>query len=67
MTGTDVRPGTADAETSATAGVTCAACPHARDSHDVIAHRYCTATVAGNFNRRCVCVGGHGEPVKERS
>ncbi|WP_196425971.1 RGCVC family protein [Amycolatopsis camponoti] len=45
----------------------CAACPHAADSHDVIARRFCTATVAGGFHRGCVCVGGHDEPVKDRT
>ncbi|WP_143268536.1 RGCVC family protein [Amycolatopsis vastitatis] len=50
--------GVAGTGTGGTAGVTCATCPHAQDSHDSIARRYCTATVAGGFNRRCVCVGG---------
>lgn len=54
-------------ETGGTAGVACAACPHAQDSHDAIARRYCTATVAGGFNRRCVCAGGNGEQIKEKS
>ncbi|WP_208630679.1 RGCVC family protein [Amycolatopsis kentuckyensis] len=38
-------------------GVACATCPHAQESHDSIARRFCTATVAGGFNRQCVCVG----------
>jgi hypothetical protein len=33
----------------------CAACAHAWAEHDTIAARYCTATVAGNFDRGCVC------------
>jgi hypothetical protein len=34
----------------------CAVCAHAWDDHDVIAARYCKATVAGDFSRGCVCV-----------
>jgi hypothetical protein len=67
MTGTELKPGGAGTETGGTAGVACAACPHAQDSHDAIARRYCTATVAGGFDRRCVCAGVHDEPVQERS
>lgn len=63
MAGTDVKPGNTDTETG---GVACPACPHAQDTHDAISRRYCTATVAGGLNRRCVCVGG-GDPVKDRS
>jgi hypothetical protein len=33
----------------------CAVCAHAWTEHDVIAARYCTATVAGKYNRGCVC------------
>ncbi|MFL6143191.1 MAG: RGCVC family protein [Labedaea sp.] len=33
----------------------CAVCPHPWIGHDQIAARYCTATVAGKFNRACVC------------
>ncbi|MEV7045077.1 RGCVC family protein [Amycolatopsis sp. NPDC051061] len=58
MTATDVTAGSAGTGTGGTAGVTCATCSHAPDSHDSIARRYCTATVAGGFNRRCVCVVG---------
>ncbi|MEV4049793.1 RGCVC family protein [Amycolatopsis sp. NPDC049688] len=43
----------------------CAACRHAQHTHDPIARRFCTATVAGGFNRGCVCIGGHDEPEKE--
>ncbi|WP_436390250.1 RGCVC family protein [Amycolatopsis sp. MEPSY49] len=44
----------------------CAACRHAQHTHDPIARRFCTATVAGGFNRGCVCVGGHDELEKEK-
>ncbi|MEV4150101.1 RGCVC family protein [Amycolatopsis sp. NPDC049691] len=43
----------------------CAACRHAQHAHDPIARRFCTATVAGGFNRGCVCIGGHDEREKE--
>ena len=33
----------------------CAVCPHPWMFHDRIAARYCTATVAGKFDRGCVC------------
>ncbi|GAB3439589.1 RGCVC family protein [Actinophytocola sediminis] len=33
----------------------CAACPHPRSEHDRIAARFCSATVAGDFSRGCVC------------
>jgi hypothetical protein len=36
----------------------CAGCPHALDTHDAIALRYCRATVAGAFDRGCVCRTG---------
>ncbi|WP_072478433.1 RGCVC family protein [Amycolatopsis australiensis] len=67
MTRTEVKPRTVDTGTSGTAGIACAACPHGQDSHDVIARRYCTAAVAGGFHRGCVCVGGNGEPMEDRS
>lgn len=33
----------------------CAVCAHVWTEHDAIAARYCTATVAGEFDRGCVC------------
>jgi len=33
----------------------CAVCPHPWTFHDRIAARYCTATIAGEFSRGCVC------------
>jgi hypothetical protein len=33
----------------------CPACPHAWDTHDQIAARYCAATVASRQERGCVC------------
>ncbi|WP_246258676.1 RGCVC family protein [Amycolatopsis anabasis] len=35
----------------------CAACPHPWSGHDLIAARYCAATVAGGHSRGCVCTG----------
>lgn len=43
----------------------CAVCVHAWDDHDVIAARYCKATVAGGFDRGCVCVAV-GTPAPTR-
>jgi hypothetical protein len=37
----------------------CAVCPHAEDAHDSISLRYCAVTVAGAWQRGCVC-GGNG-------
>lgn len=65
--GANAKPAYAVTETGGTAAVACAACQHAQHTHDSIARRYCTATVAGGFNRRCLCVGGHDEPEKEKS
>jgi hypothetical protein len=36
----------------------CAVCPHAEQAHDSIGLRYCAATVAGAWERGCVCGGG---------
>jgi hypothetical protein len=33
----------------------CAVCAHAWTDHDTIAARFCKATIAGGFNRGCVC------------
>ncbi|MFF1607646.1 RGCVC family protein [Amycolatopsis sp. NPDC058278] len=52
-------------ETGGTAAAACAACRHAQHTHDPIARRFCTATVAGGFNRGCVCVGGNDQSEKE--
>ncbi|HEY2694774.1 MAG TPA: RGCVC family protein [Pseudonocardiaceae bacterium] len=38
----------------------CAACPHPEDNHDVIGQRYCSATIAGGWERGCVCGGDRG-------
>ena len=40
----------------------CPVCPHPSDAHDQIGARYCAATVAGKFERGCVCVTG--EPAR---
>jgi hypothetical protein len=37
------------------ASPTCATCPHPQDTHDVIAARYCAATLAMAITRGCVC------------
>ncbi|MEV4049729.1 RGCVC family protein [Amycolatopsis sp. NPDC049688] len=34
----------------------------ARHTHDLVARRFCRATVAGGFNRGCVCVGRTTSP-----
>ncbi|MEU4519081.1 RGCVC family protein [Amycolatopsis sp. NPDC024027] len=65
--GAAAKPGDAVTETGGTAMVACAACQHARHTHDPVARRFCTATVAGGFNRGCVCVGGQDELEKETS
>jgi hypothetical protein len=36
----------------------CVVCEHVWAEHDVIAARYCAATVAGRFDRGCVCAAG---------
>ncbi|HEV3356394.1 MAG TPA: RGCVC family protein [Pseudonocardiaceae bacterium] len=51
---TDATAANADDRTSAM----CAVCPHPVDTHDVIGLRYCTATVAGGWQRGCVCGNG---------
>jgi hypothetical protein len=33
----------------------CPACPHPSAGHDLIATRFCAATVVGKFSRGCVC------------
>jgi hypothetical protein len=33
----------------------CPACPHPLAEHDVIGARFCRATVAGAYDRGCVC------------
>ncbi|MGC7102304.1 RGCVC family protein [Amycolatopsis lurida] len=33
----------------------CPACSHALEAHDPLGDRYCTATVAGGFDRGCIC------------
>jgi hypothetical protein len=33
----------------------CPVCRHPREDHDRIAARFCDATVAGAFERACVC------------
>ena len=65
MSRTDVAPEIAGTENSELAGGACAACRHGLDTHDVIARRFCAATVAGGFRRGCVCVGVPDEPKKE--
>ena len=38
---------------------TCAVCPHEWAAHDPIGIRFCSATVAGQLHRGCVCVGNN--------
>ncbi|MDT0348962.1 RGCVC family protein [Pseudonocardia charpentierae] len=35
---------------------TCPACVHLVDSHDVIATRFCAATLARSMDRGCACL-----------
>ena len=65
MSKTDVEPGAARKDGDREAGVACGACQHPLDSHDAIARRYCTATLASGFHRGCVCVGEHNESKKD--
>lgn len=51
---TDVTAANADDRPS----TMCAVCPHPEDAHDPISLRYCAATVAGTWQRGCVCGGG---------
>ncbi|GAB3480098.1 hypothetical protein FB471_3228 [Amycolatopsis cihanbeyliensis] len=66
--GTQQRPGAAVRETAPSvpgtksnpdgaSEVACVVCPHSWSSHDQIATRYCTATVAGGYSRGCICTG----------
>ena len=56
MSMTEEKLTVAEPDTGDRTCLTCAACPHAWDAHDPIGIRYCSATVAGGFNRGCVCV-----------
>jgi hypothetical protein len=56
MATADVHAKTSESPTDDEAAARCAVCAHAWDDHDVISARYCKATVAGQFNRGCVCV-----------
>jgi hypothetical protein len=42
-------------QTIAEVATECSVCDHPRDAHDTIAARYCTATIAGDYKRGCVC------------
>jgi hypothetical protein len=54
MPATDVTQGI-PGHASGVATTVCAVCPHPWAAHDQIATRFCTATVAGQFSRGCVC------------
>jgi hypothetical protein len=51
----DVTPEVSGGVVSGEVAAGCAVCPHPLTFHDRIAARFCTATVAGNFSRGCVC------------
>ena len=51
----DLKPDFAGHAANGEVATGCAACPHPWTTHDAIAARYCTATVAGKFSRGCVC------------
>ncbi|MEV7037532.1 RGCVC family protein [Amycolatopsis sp. NPDC051061] len=57
MSKIDVEPGVAVAEIDGRAAAVCLVCPHSVESHDMIARRFCTATLASVINRGCVCAG----------
>jgi hypothetical protein len=63
MSKIDVESGVAVTEIGGSAVATCAACPHSVESHDVIARRFCAATLAGASHRGCVCAGGPEKAV----
>ncbi|WP_020671981.1 RGCVC family protein [Amycolatopsis nigrescens] len=54
---TDLKPGTSGVDAESKVDATCPACSHPREAHDSISLRYCAATVAGAFDRGCVCAG----------
>ncbi|WP_236790903.1 RGCVC family protein [Amycolatopsis sp. GM8] len=56
MASTDVKPGVTGVDGSGGDNA-CTACRHSWNSHDSIARRYCTATMAGGVSRGCVCAG----------
>ncbi|MGB7797678.1 MAG: RGCVC family protein [Pseudonocardiaceae bacterium] len=56
MPTTEVRSPVAKPSTGEQTDFACAACPHAWDDHDPIGIRYCSATIAGELHRGCVCV-----------
>jgi hypothetical protein len=49
----------AELSTADRTDLTCAVCPHEWDAHDPIGIRFCSATVAGQLHRGCVCVGNN--------
>jgi hypothetical protein len=55
MPATEVTPDVSRDTASGEVTTECAVCPHPRTFHDRIATRYCTATIAGQFSRGCVC------------
>lgn len=65
MPRTDVRtdPPTLDDAIRAAAGrvePSCAACPHPANAHDPLARRFCSATLASDLHRGCLCSDGSG-------
>jgi hypothetical protein len=54
-----------DVETAALDLPVCGMCLHPRESHDLIATRYCEATASSALARGCVCrpSAGAGEPA----
>jgi hypothetical protein len=57
MPTTELKSPRAEPSTAVRTDPTCAACPHEWDAHDSIGIRFCSATVAGQLHRGCVCVG----------
>jgi hypothetical protein len=52
---TNAHVSTAGPRTNGEVDAGCAACAHPWTAHDVIAARFCNATVAGHYERGCVC------------
>ncbi len=55
MVTTEVHATSSGPQTSGEVAAACAVCAHSWAEHDTIAARFCNATVAGKFERGCVC------------
>jgi hypothetical protein len=55
MATADTHTETSPLHTNGEVAAACAVCTHAWTEHDAIAARFCKATIAGGFQRGCVC------------